>query len=37
MFSPGWWRPALPALWICRVIFRFHDHDVFDVGYLDYH
>lgn len=31
----GFWSVTIRANW--RVIFRFADHDVFDVDYLDYH
>ena len=31
----GSWAVTVRANW--RVIFRFADHDVFDVDYLDYH
>jgi toxin HigB-1 len=31
----GSWSVTVRANW--RVIFRFADHDVFDVDYLDYH
>jgi toxin HigB-1 len=31
----GFWSVTVRANW--RVIFRFADHDVFDIDYLDYH
>jgi toxin HigB-1 len=31
----GFWDVTVRANW--RVIFRFADHDVFDVDYVDYH
>jgi proteic killer suppression protein len=31
----GFWAVTVRANW--RVIFRFADHDAFDVDYLDYH
>jgi toxin HigB-1 len=31
----GFWSVTVRANW--RVIFRFADHDAFDVDYLDYH
>ena len=31
----GFWSVTVRANW--RVIFRFDDHDAFDVDYLDYH
>jgi plasmid maintenance system killer protein len=31
----GFWAVAVRANW--RVIFRFADHDAFDVDYVDYH
>ena len=31
----GFWAVTVRANW--RVIFRFVDHDVFDIDYLDYH
>jgi len=31
----GFWAVTVRANW--RVIFRFIDHDVFDIDYLDYH
>jgi proteic killer suppression protein len=31
----GFWSVTVRANW--RVIFRFDDHDAFDVNYLDYH
>jgi proteic killer suppression protein len=31
----GFWSVTVRANW--RVVFRFADHDVFDVDYLDYH
>jgi proteic killer suppression protein len=31
----GSWSVTVRANW--RVIFRFADHDVFDIDYLDYH
>jgi len=31
----GFWAVAVRANW--RVIFRFAEHDAFDVDYLDYH
>ncbi len=31
----GFWSVTVRANW--RLIFRFADHDVFDVDYLDYH
>ena len=31
----GFWAVTVRANW--RVIFRFSDHDAFDVDYVDYH
>ncbi len=31
----GWWAVTVRANW--RVIFRFADHEVIDVDYVDYH
>jgi toxin HigB-1 len=31
----GFWSVTVRANW--RVIFRFDDHDAFDIDYLDYH
>lgn len=31
----GFWSVTVRANW--RIIFRFADHDVFDIDYLDYH
>jgi toxin HigB-1 len=33
--SKGFWSVTVRANW--RVVFRFADHDAFDVDYLDYH